>query len=347
MKKVHFASFCVLAAMAALPGCKQFAEARKAAESLKGAASAAASAIADGKAPAATSEEDKDAQLGDKLSEYISCLNYTSKRETESRSLYLTYIVNEKVGPTGKEPNHYAPMDVGAENCYGHLDKAKTLQPALPELEATAETYRKALQELDPVITEAAKYYQQEDYKDDKFAKAKALHPRLMSAYDKFEEANKAFENQVIALNDQVGARQFARLEKDPSRRLQYLSQKALNGAKALIKLADIRTLKELDQPKFEAAVQDYDKSVNELEQYASAHKAEVDKATMFSSYESQSDAFLKSCKELLRRKRDNKDFNKEFLSRDNPKSVDGHPAQIIDKYNSLIDASNDIRYGS
>jgi len=347
MKDMSFASVCVLLAVTALPGCKQIAEARKAAEALKGAANAAASAMKEGKAPAVTSEEDKDAQLGDKLSEYISCLNYTSKRETESRSRYLTYIANEKVGPTGKEPNHYGPMDVGAQSCYGHLDRAKTMQPPLPELESSAENYRKALQELDPVISEAAKYYDQEDYKDDKFAKAKALHPRLMGAYDKFEEANKTFETQVITLNDQVGARQFARLEKDPARRLQYLSQKALNGAKVLIKLADVRTLKELEQPKFEAALQDYDKDVSELEEYASSHKVEADKATMFSSYESRSNDFLKSCKELLRRKRDNKDFNKEFLSRANPKSVDGHPAQVIDKYNSLIDASNDIRYGS
>lgn len=341
MNKLLIAAALGSVSLFSLGGCKQIAEAKKAAEALK----AAASAVADAKGPAISSEEDKDAQLGNKLGEYIGCMNGTSKRVIDSRNRYLSWVVDEKVGPTGKERNIYGLYDINAGTCLPHLERAKTAQPALPEVESAAAEYKKALEELDPIVKQAEKYYDQKDYKDDKMAKGKQLHSELMNAFAKFEQVSKGFEDRVTTLNDAVNARQFARLEKDPSRRLQYLSQKSLNEAKALIKLTDIAELKELDLQKYDVALQTYDKALTELEQYADSHKAETSKAMMFSSYTSSSKDFLKSAKELLRRKRDNKDFNKEFFSRSSPSMVDGHPAQVIEKYNRMIGDSNNLRY--
>ena len=323
-----------------LGGCKQIAEAKKAAEALK----AAASAVQDAKAPGVSSEEEKDAQLGSKLGQYISCMNGTSKRVVDSRNRYLSWV-DEKVGPTGKERNIYGLYDINASTCLPNLERAKAMQPTLPEVDSAAAEYRKALDELDPVVKQAEKYYDQKDYKDDKMAKGKQLHGELMNAFAKFEQVNKGFEDRVTALNDAVNLRQFARLEKDPSRRFQYLSQRSLNEAKALIKLTDIAELKELDLQKYDVALQTYDKALTELEQYAEAHKAETSKAMMFSSYLRSSKDFLKSAKELIRRKRDNKDFNKEFFSKSSPSMVEGHPAQVIEKYNRMIGDSNNLRY--
>jgi hypothetical protein len=341
MNKLLFAAALGSVSLFSLGGCKQIAEAKKAAEALK----AAASAVADAKGPAISSEEDKDAQLGNKLGEYISCMNGTSKRVVDSRNRYLSWVVDEKVGPTGKERNIYGLYDINASTCLPNLERAKTMQPALPEVESAAAEYRKALEELDPVVKQAEKYYDQKDYKDDKMAKGKQLHSELMNAFAKFEQVNKGFEDRVTTLNDAVNARQFTRLEKDPTRRFQYLSQKSLNEAKALIKLTDIAELKELDLQKYDVALQTYDKALTELEQYADAHKAETSKASFFSSYLRSSKEFLKSAKELIRRKRDNKDFNKEFFSKSSPSMVDGHPAQVIEKYNRMIGDSNNLRY--
>jgi Protein of unknown function (DUF3829) len=341
MNKLFFAAALGVMSLFSLGGCKQIAEARKAAEALK----AAASAVAANKGPAISSEEDKDAELGAKLGEYISCMNGTSKRVVDSRNRYLSWVVDEKVGPTGKERNIYGLYDINANTCFPNLERAKTMQPSLPEVESAATEYKKALEELDPLVKQVDKYYDQKDYKDDKMAKGKLLHPQLMNAFAKFEQVNKGFEDRVTALNDAVNTRQFARLEKDPSRRLQYLSQKSLNEGKALIKLTDIAELKELDLQKYDVAVQSYDKALTELEQYADAHKAEVDKTLTFSSYLSSSKTFLKSAKELLRRRRDNKDFNKEFFSKSSPSLVEGHPAQVIEKYNRMIGDSNSLRY--
>jgi len=341
MNKRFFVASIGAAVLCSLAGCKQLAEARKAAEALKAAASAAAGS----KGPSISSEEDKDAELGNKLGEYISCMNGTSKRVIDSRNRYLSWVDDEKIGPTGKERNIYGLYDINSGSCLPSLDRAKTMQPALPDIESAAAEYRKALEQLDPLVKQADKYYDQKDYKDDKMAKGKALHPQLMNAFAKFEQVSKGFEDRVTALNDQVNARQFTRLEKDPARRLQYLSQKSLNEGKALIKLTDIAELKELDLQKYDVAVQSYDKALTELDQYADSHKAEADKTRMFSSYLSSAHTFLKSAKELLRRKRDNKDFNKEFFSKSSPSMVDGHPAQVVETYNRMISDSNNLHY--
>ncbi|RYZ06312.1 MAG: DUF3829 domain-containing protein [Myxococcales bacterium] len=327
----------MLCGAAALAGCKQIEEARKAAQTLKQTAEAA-------KGGTVGSEEEKDAELSAKLGEYIDCMNGTSKRVVQSRNRYLSWA-DEKLGPTGKERNIYGLYDLNASTCFPHLERAKTLQPSLPEVESAAIEYRKALEELDPLVKRANDYYDQKDYKDDKMAKGKALHPELMNGFAKFEQVSRGFEERVLALNDAVNDRQFARLEKDPARRLQYLAQKSQNEAKSLIKVSNVAELKELDLQKYDVALQTYERSIAELEEYVTAHKAEADKASGLSSYVSDSKTFLKSAKELLRRKRDNKDFNKEFFSKSNPRLVEGHPAQLIENYNRAVDASNRLRY--
>ncbi|MGC4091109.1 MAG: hypothetical protein QM756_25185 [Polyangiaceae bacterium] len=65
----------------------------------------------------------------------------------------------------------------------------------------------------------------------------------------------------------------------------------------------------------------------------------------MLSSMLREERDLLKSGKDLMRRKRDNKDFNKEFFSGSNPKLVEGHPAQVIDKYNTVVRSSNHLRF--
>jgi Protein of unknown function (DUF3829) len=320
-----------------LAGCKQIEEARKAAQTLKEAAEAA-------KVPELTSEEGKDAELGAKLGEYIECMNGTSKRVVQSRNRYLSWV-DEKLGPTGKERNIYGLYDLNASTCFPHLDRAKALPPSLPEVESAAVEYRKALEELDPLVKRVNDYYDQKDYKDDKMAKGKAVHPELMNGFAKFEQVSRGFEERVLSLNDAVNDRQFARLEKDPARRLQYLAQKSQNEAKALMKVSNVAELKELDLQKYDVLLQTYDRAIGELEEYIAAHKAETDKTSGLSSYISDSKTFLKSAKELLRRKRDNKDFNVEFFSKSNPRMVEGHPAQLIESYNRAVDASNRLRY--
>lgn len=291
-------------------------------------------------------EVDKDGELADKLSNYISCLNGATRNVFDSRNRYLEWIKDEKVGPTGKERIVYAPQEIfQADTCVKDLEKAKGMKPPLAEIEAAAVTYQTALEKVKAEVKTAHGYYSQQDYKDDKFAKAKAMHPTLMAAYEGFKAANEPFEAKVVALNEEVGKRQLEKISKDPDRSLEFRQRTVVNAAKALVKSAEVKTLAELDQASYDANLEAYSKAVTELDDYATKNAAEASKVTLFSSFVSATKELLKAAKELSRRKRDNKDFSKERAMFAH--TVEGHPAQVIDKFNNLVRQSNSLRYDS
>jgi hypothetical protein len=290
---------------------------------------------------ATSAGDDGDAQKSARLNEYIECMNYASASARRSREMYLN-TVDEQKGPSPKTMGQiYISNLQMVDDCKKSLAKAKTLQPPMPEFDALADPYEKALSELAPLVDQAYKYYDRKDYKDDKLAKGIAMHAPLLAAFNKFFDANKALDNKVTQLNDQLSARRLALLAKDPNARLHYLVEKTEADAKILVEASAVKSLKELDLGKYTALVDGYEKTLAELDAYASAHKDEADKVTMFSRFDDTGKDFLKSTKELMRRKRD----NKEFTETGAPASIDGHPAQVMDRYNSFINSSNSLYF--
>jgi hypothetical protein len=291
-------------------------------------------------ATAVSAEDQSDAQKSERLNEYIECLNYVSRSATRSRDSYLN-TVDEKKGPDPKQGNVYISNLQMEDDCKKALAKAKTLRPPMPDFDALADPYEKALDELAPLLDQAYKYYDKKDFKDDKFAKGIAMHAPLLAAFAKFSDANKALDDKVTKLNDDVSARRLARLAKDPQARLHYLIEKTETEAKILVEASNIKSLKDLDLGKFSGLLDGYERALGELDAYASAHKDEVDKVTMFSRFDDTGMDFLKSAKELMRHKRDNKEFTESTA----PASIDGHPAQVMDRYNTFINSSNSLYF--
>ena len=310
-------------------------------EKLKKAGEVATQAAKDG-AESISSEEQKDDQLGEKLGMYIECLNGFSRDAFRSRNYYLKEVDRDK-GPTGKETSiHLYALTYTPERCTQAIDKAKAAKPSLPEIEAAAAEYRKSVNSLPPLVKSLHDYYDHKDFKDDKFAKGKQQHPQLVAAFDAFEKANKPLDEKVTVLNDQIAQRQLERLKARPERKMQYLIEKAVDDAKKLVKLVNIESIGALDAPAYNAALEAYEKSYTEMDNFATANKVEADKVMMFSIYESSAENLLKAGKELMRRKRDNQDFTKE---RGTPEHVEGHPAKIIKDFNEVIDRSNNLTY--
>ena len=75
-----------------------------------------------------------------------------------------------------------------------------------PRSKPPPSAYAEAVSKLEPLLKEADDYYSQQDYKDDKMAKGKALHPRLVAAWNAFESADQKLRNGVEAINDQTRA---------------------------------------------------------------------------------------------------------------------------------------------
>jgi hypothetical protein len=317
--------------LAALLACKKSGPSK---QSPTAAASASAAAAAD-------AEADKDAQMSEKVGHYVTCLNRASGDVIRSKQRYLGWV-DEKTGPTGKERAVSGLYSVHPENCLEALKKAAALSVKLPEVDPLAPPYQQALEALVPLLKDADEYYTRGNYKDDKWAKAKSMHGPLMAGFARFQSANSALDTKVSVLNDQLSARRLARLAKDPTLKLPYLFEKASVESKKLVRIADVESLKQVDLANLTQAVTTYEKTLDELTAYANAHKAEADKVTSLSSFQSESKDFLVAAKELMRRKRDNKDFAKEFGS---PEHVSGHPAQVLSKYNRMVDTANSVRF--
>jgi len=322
----------------ALSGCSKITDAlvKKTQEAQEAAASASAAAAA----AVPLTEAQKDGQLATKLEGYIFCLNKETSSAFSSRRAYLE-TVDETKGPTGKE-NYISIYALNPETCISGLEKSKAMQPPLPEIDAAAAVYATALTKLQAAVKPANTYYTQKDYKDDAYAKGKAMHAPLMAAFEEFKAANKTFDDKVTELNEQIAQRRLARLEKDPNSRFQYLVAKTIDDAKKVVNFTDIKSIAALDAAAYGTAVSNYEKSVTELDTYATAHAAEASKVSRLSSFQSNNSRYLKAAKELMRRKRDDKDFAKE---RGNPQSMDGHPAQVVKEFNDMIEVSNDIQF--
>jgi hypothetical protein len=168
------------------------------------------------------------------------------------------------------------------------------------------------------------------------------MHRPLMSALDLFEKVDKVFEEKVTTLNDGLQARRLARLKDDPKAQLEYQIARSVDDAKRLVHFAEIESLAKLDAGAYQKALTEYEQTYQAMDTYIEGHQAEADKVTMLSIFRSSSSDYLKAAKELMRRKRDNKDFEKESGS---PEHIDGHPAQVLAKYNELVNRSNGLTF--
>jgi hypothetical protein len=307
---------------------------------VEGAPSAAASAAGP------TKEELEDSALGEKLGKSIECLNRASPNVFNSRKHYLSWI-DEKKGITGKETSVLGIQEIHSKDqCVKALEEAKKLPPALPAIDSANAAYAASLTEVATLVKTANTYYAQGNYKDDHFAKAKEMHGPLVSAFDKFKAASEALDQAVTATNNQLAERNLRRIEKDPARRLEYLSRNAMQQAKLLIDFTNIKELSELNAEPYSAQLTSLEKATADLNQYADAHADEVHKVFTFSSFTGSLQKYLTSAKELQRRKRDNKDFAKERPPGGELFNlIPGHPAQIVEAYNKMIDDSNRLRF--
>ena len=290
---------CAVVLCCSLGACKKLEQSKESgAASGAGDAAAAPGASTASAASAAESEEEADAQMGEKISGYVDCLNRASPNVFSSRDRYLSWV-DEKKGPTGKDRYVYGLYQLNSdESCLSAITKASTLKPSLPDVDGAGAAYATALRALAPLIKTAYVYYDQNNYKDDKMARGKAMHAPLMAAFHAFADASKALEAQISKLNDVLAARRLARLAKAPAQRLRYLVTEAEIQGKSLVNAVDIKSIQELDDARFSALVGDFEKTLGDLDAYQGAHKPEADKVNNFSSFYQAGMDYLKSAKD-------------------------------------------------
>jgi len=270
----------------------------------------------------------------EKLNAYVGCINRLSERAYESRKRYFSWV--GKNGPTGKERIIYGTYTIyDTSDCKKNVEKANALEPRDAALEAAASAYVEAVSKLEPMLKDADDYYTQENYKDDKMARGRALHPLLVAAWDAFASADKALRGGVETINDKRAAEKLAEIERSEGRKARYHVEALMIQAKRVLRAQDTATP---DVAKIAEALNEYEGTVKALEQLP------ADDAKIGSFFTGNAKSFLTTAKQLMRRIRDNVPYStgdKMMLSAGSGWMVEGSPPRLLRDYNQLIEAYN------
>ena len=285
----------------------------------------------------APAQETQAPTLSEKLQPYIGCYNNLSGSAHRSKSRYLSWAAPS--GPTGNERNIYGTYTLyDPAKCATEIDAANRLEPHEPELESAGAAFAKSLVALAPLLKDANDYYEQGNYKDDRMAKGKALHPKLMAAWAAFEKADDSLSAVLNVLNDKVQLERLAEIEKTEGRKTHYHVLEVMMKAKILFRVEGED--KSPDLAKINAALNAYEASVKDLDSFASGADRQVGSIFM-----SQVKGYLTTSKELMRRMRDKTPYSvgdKMMLQTARAGwMVEGSPPRLVHDYNSLVDAFN------
>lgn len=348
---VALAGALTLAAAAGTMGCKKFPEGKLEEDS--------GASTGKGSTTAATSrpEDDADEQMQDKLAAYIACLNTLSSPVHATRSRYFQWV-NPKTGPTGSEHNVlglYALPNEAARKCTAGLAKAQSLPPRDPKLEAAGDEFAKTVTDLDTLIAEIFTYYESRSFKDDKFAKGKAMHPRLMSAFAAFSKADKSIHATLDAITKPLAQRALSRIEREEGKKFRYHRKHVLLTARELIEAGDpVGDDDDVDVSLYSASFAELDKAMSDLQLYATGHKTELDEKTNpawplaksnYDQFDRTADAYRKKAREYLRCLQDAPAKAKGATGKVDLEKMgpcpEGKPRDVLATYNELITTSN------
>jgi hypothetical protein len=274
--------------------------------------------------------------LTEKINAYVGCINRLSERSYESRKRYFSWAAQS--GPTGKERIIYGTYTIyDTTDCKKNVEKANALEPRDAALEAAASAYAEAVGKLEPLLKETDDYYSQEDYKDDRMAKGKALHPRLVAAWNAFASADKALRNGVEAINDKRAAERLAEIEQKEGRKARYHVQAVMVHAKRVLRAQDTE---KPDLAALTQALNEYEATVKSLEQISGADGD----AKIGSFFIGNAKSFLTSAKQLMRRLRDKTPYSqgdRMMMNAGGGWMIEGSPQRVMRDYNQLIEAFN------
>jgi uncharacterized protein DUF3829 len=272
----------------------------------------------------------------EKVNAYVGCINRLSGRAYDSRKRYFSWV--GKNGPTGKERIIYGTYTIyDTSDCRKNVEKANALEPRDAALESAATAYAEAVSKLEPLLKEADDYYSQQDYKDDRMAKGRALHPRLVAAWDAFAGADQKLRSAVEDINDRRSAEKLAEIERSEGRKARYHVEAVMIHAKRVLRAQDMA---KPDLAAITQALNEYEVIVKGAEQVSGADGG----AKIGSMFMSNAKSFLVTAKQLMRRIRDKVPYSsgdRMMLNAGSGWMVEGSPPRLLRDYNQLVDAYN------
>jgi tetratricopeptide (TPR) repeat protein len=272
-----------------------------------------------------------------KINAYVGCINRLSQRAYQSRERYFSWV--GKSGPTGSERIVYGTYTIyDTTGCRKAIETANGLEPHDAAIESAAAAYAEAVGKLEPLLKEADDYYTQQNYKDDRTAKGKALHPQLVDAWAGFAAADTALRREVEAINDRRALEKLAEIEKSEGRKSRYYVEALMIHAKRVLRAQDTE---KPDLAAIERALSEYEDTIKGAEQASDADGG----AKIGSLFISNAKSYLVTAKQLMRRLRDHVPYSSgEKMMLQNAGGawmVEGSPPRLLHDYNQLVESYN------
>lgn len=308
-----------------------------------------------------TPQDDTDEQMLEKLDAYIICLNTLSAPVHSSRSRYFSWV-DPKKGVTGNERVVLGLFDLpkdSAQKCTAGLTTARTMLPKDAKLEAAGDEFARTVTELDGLIDEVFTYYENKNFKDDKFAKGKAMHPRLMAAFSNFSRADNNMHATLDGITKPLAQRTLGRIEREDGKKFRYHRKAVLIASRELVEAGDpVGDDDNVDFALYTASFNEYDKALTELQGYGVLHKPDLEARTNpswplassnFDSFARSAEDYRKKAREYLRCLRDAPARAKAPNGKVDPDKIgscpDGRPRDVVAKYNEFIRNSNSHQF--
>jgi hypothetical protein len=169
-------------------------------------------------------------------------------------------------------------------------------------------------------------------------AKGKALHPRLVAAWDAFTAADQALRSNVESINDRRALARLAEIEKSEGKQARYHVEALMIQAKRVLRTQD--TAKP-DIAELTKAISDYEGTVTAAEQFSGSSGG----GKIGSIFISNAKSYLVTAKQLMRRIRDKTPYSSGDRMMLNSGAgawmVEGSPARLLRDYNQLVDGYN------
>ncbi len=285
--------------------------------------------------PAAEKTSDDDAALREELNGYIACLNRVQSRTQSSYRRYLSWV-NKENGPSCKERyisyGLYSLYQDSIVKCDEAAYRGLEAAPELPELEKVIQDLAKCNKELIPLVQRAVDYYDQEDYKDDACAQGKALHPQLVSTFERCLDATKKLGELADTIKLDLDKRDLKKIAAQ-GENLRFHVLNHMINAKSLLNTINLaQQNSSINNANYLAQCEKLETDFKALSDYAAAHPQELSDTFWGSSFMSSAKTATSKAKFLRRDLEAGKNYRRSLV-------------ELVKAHNDMISSSNNLRF--
>jgi Protein of unknown function (DUF3829) len=286
----------------------------------------------------------EDRALTAKLQPFIQCINDVDANLQKAVGEYRQFLMDREAPPSkpgefrirqtsfsGFKLKVYDQDNKLAKDCLKGLGEGVAMSPADSALDGAGKAFAATLEKLLPVMDTATAYYKQEDYKDDKFKKAKELDAQLTPLFERLFAASATMREIVRADQEKLHERELAAMEKQSGKTFEWHTLNGMFQARRAVDAIDAASNSgKLTAAAIQQAEQKMQTAFDGGKAYARAHpdvKTRLGNKPLWFQMEGDFEMVLTHIKELRR----------DVSAGENNNQISRRLVSLNDRFNGLV----------